>query len=246
MQAGEPVLMPIVRKLERSGPLDDGDRAELLALAQEATTLDADARIARDGEPVDRCCALLSGFAYRSKITGEDKRQIVSLHLRGDLLDLHGLMTGTADHDIRTLTPCRVAFIPRAPLLDLLDRRPAIARAFWLDTLVDASVFREWILNVGRRGARTRLAHLLCETTVRVAGLDADPASALPLTQGQLADATGLTPAHVNRVLQSLVQDRLIAREDGAITVLDLPRLATVGKFDPAYLHPELQPLAAG
>lgn len=246
MQAGEPVLMPIVRKLERSGPLDDGDRAELLALAQEATTLDADARIARDGEPVERCCALLSGFAYRSKITGEDKRQIVSLHLRGDLLDLHGLMTGTADHDIRTLTPCRVAFIPRAPLLDLLDRRPAIARAFWLDTLVDASVFREWILNVGRRGARTRLAHLLCETTVRVAGLDADSASALPLTQGQLADATGLTPVHVNRVLQSLAQDRLIAREDGAITVLDLPRLATVGEFDPAYLHPELQPLAAG
>lgn len=236
MPTGEPVLMPVVRKLTRSGSLGEDDRAAILSLAQDSVMLDAGVAIVADGGPVDRCCALLSGFASRSKITGEGKRQILSLHVCGDLLDLHGLMRGVADHDIRTLTPCRVAFLPRSAILDLIDRRPAIAHALWLDTLADASVFREWILNVGRRGARTRIAHLLCESALRVAAADPDARSGLPLTQAQLADATGLTPVHVNRVLQALVQERLIDRDDGTITIVDFDRLAILGEFDPAYL----------
>lgn len=84
----------------------------------------------------------------------------------------------------------------------------------WLDTLVDGSIFREWVTNVGRRDARTRIAHLLCEFSLRLklAGLGEQGAYELPMSQEQVADATGLTPVHVNRTIKGLENDGLIER----------------------------------
>jgi CRP-like cAMP-binding protein len=109
----------------------------------------------------------------------------------------------------------------------------------WHDTLVDGSVFREWIANVGRRDARTRLAHLLCEFALRLeaAGLGEHSKWELPMTQEQLADATGLTPVHVNRTLKTLDADGLIVRNKRAVSVSDWKRLAAAGDFQSGYLH---------
>jgi CRP-like cAMP-binding protein len=119
-------------------------------------------------------------------------------------------------------------------------KRPAVAHAMWIDTLVDASIFREWIANIGRRDARTRVAHLLCEFAVRlrVAGLGGDAYYELPMTQEQLADATGLTSVHVNRTLKGLEREGLIERANPrAIWIGDWRRLAEAGDFDTNYLH---------
>ena len=110
----------------------------------------------------------------------------------------------------------------------------------WLDTLVDGSIFREWIANVGRRDARSRLAHLLCEFSLRLklAGLGEQTNYQLPMTQEQLADATGLTPVHVNRTIRSLEADGLIERRSArSISIGDWRRLAEVGDFQSTYLH---------
>jgi DNA-binding transcriptional ArsR family regulator len=110
----------------------------------------------------------------------------------------------------------------------------------WIDTLVDGSIFREWIANVGRRDARTRIAHLLCEFSIRlrVAGLGSEARYELPMTQEQLADATGLTSVHVNRTLKALEQDGVIERPNPrSIWVGNWRRLAEVGDFDTGYLH---------
>lgn len=107
-------------------------------------------------------------------------------------------------------------------------------------TLVEASTFREWTVNVGRRDARSRIAHLLCEFAYRLdmQGLSPDGGYELPMTQEQLADAAGLTPVHVNRVLQALQRDELLDRDRRMLRFIDRERLQQVADFNPRYLHP--------
>jgi CRP-like cAMP-binding protein len=129
--------------------------------------------------------------------------------------------------------------IERAALQDLVLRHPAIGRAMWIDALIDASIFREWILNVGRRDAKSRIAHLLCEVSVRMeaAGLNNGQGYHLPLTQEQLGDAVGLTSVHVNRTLRVLAEEGLIVRDRRHVRFDDIEKLRAVADFSALYLH---------
>ncbi len=165
----DPVLSSIVRKLETRSSLDDDDRAAILALPYVRRTYERPGYILREGEPARRHCTfVLSGLAFRQKLAATGARQIVSIHMTGDFLDLQHLFLDQADHSVQALSRMDTAEIGRAALQDIVLRRPAVARALWIDTLVEASIFREWILNVGRRDARVRIAHLLCEVWVRM------------------------------------------------------------------------------
>lgn len=163
----------------------------------------------------------------------------MSFHIRGDICDLHSLLVGRMDHSISTLTPGKVAAIPHATILDWTQRYPALGRVLWWDTLIDAAIFREWMVNVGRRSAYQRIAHLLCELVTRMhtAGLAKDYTCDLPITQTELADATGLSTVHVNRTLQELRGKGLIELQNGTFLALDWARLKEAAGFDPAYLH---------
>jgi CRP-like cAMP-binding protein len=131
-----------------------------------------------------------------------------------------------------------VALVPKQAILALTESRPALARALWFDTLVEGAIFREWVVNVGRRNARTRIAHLLCELAVRLQD-SADPKEgyALPITQEQLADATGMTPVHTNRTIQALRKEGLISLSGGRLVVHDWRALKAAGEFTEVYLH---------
>ncbi len=148
-------------------------------------------------------------------------------------------MLGEADHNVQSLNRCEVAVFPKAALLDLIATHPAIEKAVWLDTLIDSSIFREWVVNVGRRDARARIAHLMCElaTRLRASGQGHGNVYDFPLTQEQLADATGLTAVHTNRTLQSMRKDGLINLSSKSLTVLDWDRLRDVADFSERYLH---------
>src|SRR5205085_8287692 len=128
-----------------------------------------------------------------------------------------------SDHAIQMLTRAVVADIPREALQDLIFQRPAIGAAVIHSTLMEASILREWVVNVGRRDARARIAHILCEFAVRLEarGLASSESFELPMTQEQLADATGLTPVHVNRVLKGLESEGLISRKRRHIEFTD-------------------------
>lgn len=232
-------LAPMLRKLEYSGQLDDQDRRAVLALPHTLKSLEAGAYIVRDGDRATHSCLLRDGFVYRHKIVGDGSRQICSIHMSGDMVDLQNSLLRIADHSVQALTRAEVAFIPREAVMAIAFDRPAIGMAMWFDTLVDGSVFREWIANVGRRDARTRLAHLLCEfaTRLEAAGLGKRNHYSLPMTQEQLADCTGLTPVHVNRTLKALAEDGVISRTVRSVTVDDWKRLAAEGDFTSAYLH---------
>jgi CRP-like cAMP-binding protein len=137
------------------------------------------------------------------------------------------------------LTRGQVAEIPRERLEKLVLDNPNVGRAVMIFTLVEASIFREWVLNIGRRDARSRIAHLLCEFAYRMQaqGLSVGSVYELPMTQEQLADATGLTAVHVNRVLQGLQREGLIERERRIIRFPNWERMRDTADFNPRYLH---------
>ena len=235
-------LIPMADRLGKLAPLGPGDREALLSLPHSVKSVPAGAYLVRDGDPAEHCGLLLGGFAFRHKITGEGARQILSLHLAGEIVDLQNAFLRLADHNVQTLTECEVAFVPRNAVRDLAMANAAIGRAMWMQTLIDASIFREWVVNVGRRDSRARVAHLLCECSLRLeaAGLASNRRFELPMTQEQLADAVGLTSVHVNRVLRYLGEDGLISRDRRWVTIEDWDRLKQAGDFNERYLHHDL------
>jgi CRP-like cAMP-binding protein len=229
----------LARKLGRLAKLGEEDLRAIAALPHSVEDVPASRCLVREGQEPDRCCLLVAGYAFRHKLTQEGARQIVSIHLPGDILDLQHLFLSKADHNVQAMTRARVAWIPSAELKRVARERPRIGEALWRDALVDASIFREWVLNVGRRDAKTRIAHMLCEFAARgeAAGLGSAARFELPMTQEQIADATGLTPVHVNRMLRALSEDGVIARGNGEVRIADWSRMRAVADFDPAYLH---------
>jgi CRP-like cAMP-binding protein len=232
-------LEPMLRKLQYWLSLDADDEEALLALPHRVKTVDPHHYVVRERETASDCCLMLSGFSVRHKIVVGGARQIVAIHMRGDMVDLQNSMLGIADHSVQMLTKGEVALIPREAIQKLVFKHPKLGMAMWKDTLVDASVFREWIANIGRRDAATRLSHLLCEFALRLklAGLGEQTNYELPMTQEQLADALGLTPVHVNRTLQALAKKGLISRTQRSVQIGNWHSLADAGDFDSTYLH---------
>lgn len=233
-------LQPMVAKLGYWARFDAADEQAIRDLPHRTKTVQRHGYIVRERETTTHSCLLVSGYAFRHKIVADGARQIVSIHMKGDLVDLQNSFLGMADHSVQALTEAEVAMIPSDAIRQLAFERPRVGMAMWFDTLVDASIFREWIANVGRRDARTRIAHLLCEFALRlkVAGLGEVTEYELPMTQEHIADCTGLMPVHVNRMLKLLETQSLITRRTTrSVTIGDWRKLAEAGDFDSAYLH---------
>lgn len=232
-------LSILIRKLLSHSLLSTDDQQAIAALPHKLRRLQPGESILREGDQAEICPVLLSGFAYRQKVASDGGRQIVALKLPGDALDLQSLYLEKADHDIRMLTTAEMALVPLAAMEQLTIKRPAVARAVLIDILVEASIGREWLLNIGRRNALARLAHLLCELHDRVSDIASEASEyfEIPLTQEQLADLLGLTPVHINRMVRQLEKMGAIGRPSRSLTILNLSELAKISKFSSAYLH---------
>lgn len=231
-------LAALITKLRKLSPISEDAAAALRALPFEFDRARGGASLVREGDEVSKCCLLIGGYACRSKLTHE-RRQIVSFHLPGDMLDLQHLFLCKADHNVQTITDADFAWVPVAGLRDLALSRRTLGMALWRDTLIDASIFREWVVNVGQRDGRARVAHMLCEFAVRraAAGLGGPDRFELPMTQEQIADATGMTPIHVNRMLAALGAEGVISRNKREVLITDWDRMRRIADVDPAYLH---------
>ncbi|WP_407521833.1 Crp/Fnr family transcriptional regulator [Methylobacterium oryzisoli] len=232
-------LHPLIRKLESIATLTDDEKQAVTSLPARSRTLEPRQEIVRDGDRPSQCCLLVEGWLYRSKTLGDGKRQILALHVPGDMPDLHSLHLPVLDHTLATLTRAIVAFIPHENMHELVTAHPGIAAALWRDTLIDAAIFREWITGLGRRDARARIAHLFCEMYVKLhaVGLAADQCCEFPLTQAEMSDALGLSTVHVNRTVQELRAEQLISWSGRSLQILDWTGLVAAGEFDPTYLH---------
>jgi CRP-like cAMP-binding protein len=229
----------LIRKLQITTSLNADDLRALERLPIHLKEVAAHTAIVREGERPSQCCLLIDGFICRSKTTDAGKRQILSIHISGDIPDVQSLHLHVMDHDMTTLSRSTVGFIGHDALRAVTRERPIVAEALWRETLIDAAVFREWIVNVGRRPAVNRLAHLLAEigTRLHAMRLAEEDRFELPMTQLDIADAVGLTPVHVNRVIQELRRAGLLELRKHTVFLPDLPRLKELGDFDDLYLH---------
>jgi CRP-like cAMP-binding protein len=228
----------LIRKLDSIADLSDEERRAIFALPMTVRKFAADQDVVREGDRPSECCLVVEGFAGSYKHSQDGSRQFMAFYVPGDMPDLQSLYLDVMDHSITTLVPSKLAFIPHAALHEVTRRYSGLAAALWRDTLIDAAIFREWIVNVGRRPAYARLAHLLCEliAKLRAVGLMAGSFE-LPLTQEELGDAMGLSTVHVNRTLQELRANGLIRSEGRTLIVEDWEALKEAGEFDPTYLH---------
>ena len=229
----------LIRKLENSFSFSDDERNALLGLRVQIVNFARDQNIVRQGDRATRCFTLLTGFSYSFKTTKQGHRQIVAFHVPGDTPDLQSLHLARLDFSINTLTACRVAFIQHDDLSNLCDAYPRIGKALLREAIVEASIGREWILNVGQRAGAGRISHIFCEmlTRLRQAGLSDERACHFPMTQVDLGDATGMTAVHVSRCLKELRNLGLIQMEKNYLKVLDWTKLTAMADFDPLYLH---------
>ncbi len=228
----------LARKLELFGPLPVNDKRLLDDVISNPKQVESHRDIIREGDAPDDVHLVLSGFACRYKVLPEGNRSIFAYLVPGDFCDLNIFILKSMDHNIATISPCMMIDIPRNRVLELAER-PAIARALWWATLVDEATLREWLVNIGRRSAETRIAHLFCEIHLRLKsiGLADGGEFALPITQDELGDTMGLSTVHVNRTLQSLRGQQLITFKNGRLLILDIERLRDICQFNHNYLH---------
>lgn len=233
-------LQLLINQLTLHSPLSDAARDAILGLPFQLKAYESGAYLVREGDRPTMCAMLVTGFAYRQKETNDGQRQIVSIHIPGEMLDLQQLSLAVADHSVQMLTRGQAAVIEQGHIRRLLASNLEVSDAIFRAVLIEGSIFREWVLNVGRRDARTRMAHLLCEFALRMeyAGYaGGDDGFELPISQEQLADAVGLTPVHVNRTLKALEATGLITRNKRIISFPSWQRMRDVADFNQRYLH---------
>jgi CRP-like cAMP-binding protein len=230
---------PLVRKLEGFVALSEADRAILERISANPRVVGPRTDLVCEGDTPDGVFLVMEGIACRHKLRASGSRQIMAYLLPGDFCDLDVALLSTMDHSISTLSACKVVRIEPEAVAELLRHHPQLARAMRMSTLVDEATLREWLVNIGRRTALERIAHLFCELFVRLqaVGLTNDGSYDLRLTQFELADTTGLSNVHVNRSLQELRRRGLIEFKNGRLTILNLPRLRGIAEFKANYLH---------
>jgi CRP-like cAMP-binding protein len=234
------MLNPLTMKLEQFTRFDADERRRLDdLLAFPSLTYARGATILAEGSKVENIHLVVSGFAARSKSLADGTRQTMAFLIPGDLCDVEVFVLDAMDHDIVAIAETRCVLIPASKMEELLTESSNLTRAMWWSTMTDSAVLRERIIDHGSRDARQQIAHLFCEMLIRlrIVGETTDHSFPFPLTQEELGEATGMTPVHVNRVLQQLRAEGLIQFKDKAVQVLDSGRLMRLARFEADYLH---------
>ncbi|HJQ18208.1 MAG TPA: Crp/Fnr family transcriptional regulator [Allosphingosinicella sp.] len=234
----------LVRKLRVRDALSAVEEQVLRASVSATREVGAGKVIIRAGSEVNESTLLVQGIIARYKDLASGERQIQELHVDGDFVDLHGFLLKRLDHNIGAVSRCRIATVQHDTLMRITELYPHLVRMLWFSTVLDASIQRETILSVGRRSAVSRIAHLMCEMGVRleVAGKATRERFTLPMTQADIADATGLTSVHVNRMLKQLREQTVLTFRNGEVVIHDWSRLVEIAEFTPVYLHLEHRP----
>jgi CRP-like cAMP-binding protein len=234
--------MPItsfIRTLETAVKFSHEEEQALRKLPIRETEIKAGQDIVREGDQPTRVCFVIAGMACTSRMITTGRRQIFNFHMTGDAPDLLSLHLDVLDHTISTIATSRVGFIHHDAIKEVCSKHPRITAALWRHTLIDSAIFRTWMANIGQKNARARISHLLCEMFLRseAIGLAKDSAIAFPIKQVDIADALGLSVVHVNRVVQELRSEGLIAWGNGTLDILKWQSLQEEGDFAPEYLH---------
>ncbi len=234
---------PFVQKLSGLADLDARDVAVLETTTAHPRRYAARQDLIREGDETGPMFVVLEGWICRYKILPSGSRQIMAFLMPGDACDLHIKLLAEMDHGIQAITPASAATVSKAAMQTMMHEHPNIAGAMYTAQLVDEGIMRAWIVSMGRRSSIERVAHLVCELYLRARniGLTHDTEFALPLSQLVLADALGMTPVHINRVLKELRLSGAMALSRGSVTIMHPGKLVQIAGFDENYLHRRLR-----
>lgn len=222
----------------RRNQLSQDDLAALEAAVSEVRTTPGRRTLAEKGAPITSSTYLIEGIICRYMDDRDGARQLVAVHVPGDFVDLHGYSLKRLDHDVATITTCKIACVPHGALDQIVATRPNLAKMLWFSTLLDAAMHREWIFRLGRLDAIARVGHFFCEIEAKLRAVGRSDGSTflLPLTQADLSEACGMTPVHMNRMLRELKEKGLMEVRRDMVIMTDRPSLMRLCEFDPSYL----------
>lgn len=243
--AGPDVALPLIQKLRSYLPLTQTEVAVLSDLHEPRKKLGRHREIIVAGRHYDHLFLLCSGVVSRYKVLQDGKRQVLNLGLPGDLIGLPSCLFDVAVNSVAALTDVELATVPFAQLFKLFSSYPRIAAVVFWVSACEAAIYGEHLVNLGRRSAYERLAHLILELHVRLrtAGLAGDDASfTLPLTQELMSDVLGLSGPHLNRMIRDLRQEGLVTIDGQRVVIHDLASLSALAGFDERYLRPKPVP----
>lgn len=229
----------LISKLRRTSSISDEEALALNDMPWRTQRYARGKRIVAAGQKPTSSFLIMDGFATSSKPTAAGNEGVTAIHIAGDMPDLFGLYLQVIDTNMRAASECSIAFVDHSAVKHVIAAYPRLNGALWRMTLVDAAVLREWIINVGHRPSRARLAHLFCEVMLRLGEVDRaiDMTCQFPFTQAALGEVTGMSAVHMNRSLQDLRTAELINFDGRTLKILDFAALAEEGDFDAEYLH---------
>jgi CRP-like cAMP-binding protein len=232
-------IAAFIRKLSRRDDLSSAEVSALEALKGRVRDFRAGEDVIGLRAHVENSSLVLAGVCGRYSALRDGPRQFTEISVPGDFIDLHGFVMKQLDHGVLAFSDCRILEVPHAELRAVTDAHPHLTRLFWLETVIDAAIHRQWLLSMGRQNGPARLARLLCELYVRLETVDLayDQRMDLPMTQQQVGEALGFSPVHTNRTIQTLREKRLLTWRDQEVEILDWPGLAAMSEFDPIYLR---------
>lgn len=229
---------PFLRKLQQSNALTEADVATLGRCLGPLRQICAGTDIVLEGDRPGTCLVLMQGLVVRYKQLKNGRRQILSFQVPGDFIDMHSFVLGRLDHSMATLSDCRIAPVSHPAMQGILSEHPRVSLAFLRESMIEAAVFRDWVVNLGQRAGYGRLAHAFCELAFRLKAVGHMDGNSFhfPVTQEQLGQAVGLSAVHVNRVMQKLKANRLVTHQAGVLTIHDWEGLQRAGDFEPSHL----------
>ena len=233
--------------MERLGSyltLTDAETEFLRALHEPARKISRHREIVIAGHRYDHLFILRSGFVSRYKVLPDGKRQILNLGLPGDLIGFPSCLFDAAVNSVSSLTEAVIATVAFTKLFQLFAQFPRVGAALFWSSACEVAMYGEHLVDLGRRSAYERLAHLILELLVRLraAGLADERCYLLPLTQELMADALGLSGPHLNRMIRCLREEGLVTIEDQRVVIHDLASLASLAGFEESYLRPRRIP----
>jgi CRP-like cAMP-binding protein len=236
-------LEGFLHRLNLRSVLTRAEEEAILGLPGNTEQVDANRDFVQLGQTVNHTSLVIAGLIGRFDQNADGSRQITAIHVPGDMANLHSVVQPAATSALQALSVATIFRVPHAAIRAATARWPGLAEVLWRDCMVDAAILSQWVVNIGRRNARSRVAHLFCEMATRLRAATGNAFSfPFDVTQRQLADATGLTPVHVNRVARALREGGLADLRKHEIVVLDWAALCSAAEFDDNYLQTTVRP----
>lgn len=229
---------PLLERLQSYLPMTDAEAEFLRSLHEPRRKLPRHREIIVAGHRYDTLFILCEGFVSRYKVLPDGKRQVLNLGLPGDLMGFPSCLFQVAVNSVSSLTDVVVAPLSFATLFGMFTHFPRLAAALFWSSGCEMAMDGEHLVDLGRRSAYERLAHLILELLVRLraAGLADELSYVLPLTQELMADVLGLSGPHINRMIRCLREEGLVTIEDQLVVIHDLASLSSLAGFEESYL----------